>query len=151
MSKFSKKEIKQKIDNSYQEIISCNEETFQEDNQKILQLTIKGTMKKEQNQNEYKPKNQFEALIINQFTNMNNRLDNIETRLDRVETRLDNIETRLENVETRLENVETRLDRVETRLENVETRLDNIETRLENVEADINQIKNTPTMKKELN
>ena len=144
MSKFSKKEIKQKIDNNYQEIISCNEETFQEDNQKILQLTIKGTMKKEQNQNEYKPKNQFEALIINQFTNMNNRLDNIETRLDRVETRLDNIETRLENVETRLENVETRL-------ENVETRLDRVETRLENVEADINQIKNTPTMKKELN
>ncbi|MBR2022506.1 MAG: hypothetical protein IJ997_02320 [Mycoplasmataceae bacterium] len=144
MSKFSKKEIKQKIDNNYQEIISCNEETFQEDNQKILQLTIKGTMKKEQNQNEYKPKNQFEALIINQFTNMNNRLDNIETRLDRVETRLDNIETRLENVETRL-------DRVETRLDNIETRLENVETRLENVEADINQIKNTPTMKKELN
>ncbi|MBR2849369.1 MAG: hypothetical protein IKB83_02555 [Mycoplasmataceae bacterium] len=144
MSKFSKKEIKQKIDNNYQEIISCNEKTFQEDNQKILQLTIKGTMKKEQNQNEYKPKNQFEALIINQFTNMNNRLDNIETRLDRVETRLDNIETRLENVETRL-------DRVETRLDNIETRLENVETRLENVEADINQIKNTPTMKKELN
>ncbi|MBR3259278.1 MAG: hypothetical protein IKG09_00770 [Mycoplasmataceae bacterium] len=151
MSKFSKKEIKQKIDNNYQEIISCNEETFQEDNQKILQLTIKGTMKKEQNQNEYKPKNQFEALIINQFTNMNNRLDNIETRLDRVETRLDNIETRLENVETRLENVETRLENVETRLDRVETRLENVETRLENVEADINQIKNTPTMKKELN
>ena len=151
MSKFSKKEIKQKIDNNYQEIISCNEKTFQEDNQKILQLTIKGTMKKEQNQNEYKPKNQFEALIINQFTNMNNRLDNIETRLDRVETRLDNIETRLENVETRLENVETRLENVETRLDRVETRLENVETRLENVEADINQIKNTPTMKKELN
>ena len=144
MSKFSKKEIKQKIDNNYQEIISCNEKTFQEDNQKILQLTIKGTMKKEQNKNEYKPKNQFEALLINQFTNINNSLGNIETRLDRVETRLENVETRLENVETRLENVETRLDRVETRLENVETRL-------ENVEADINQIKNTPTMKKELN
>ena len=74
----SKKQIKQKIDNNYQEIISCNEETFQEDNQKILQLTIKGTMKKEQNKNEYKPKNQFEALLINQFTNINNRLDNIE-------------------------------------------------------------------------
>ena len=78
MSKFSKKEIKQKIDNSYQKIISCNEKTFQEDNQNILQLTIKGTMKKEQNKNEYKPKNQFEALVINQFTNINNRLDNIE-------------------------------------------------------------------------
>ena len=115
--------IKQKIDNNYQEIISCNEETFQEDNQKILQLTIKGTMKKEQNQNEYKPKNQFEALVINQCTNINNRLDNIESRLDRVETRL----------------------------ENVETRLDHVETRLEKVETDINQIKNTPTMKKELN
>ena len=73
-------------------------------------------MKKEQNQNEYKPKNQFEALVINQFTNINNRLDNIENRLDRVETRLDGVENRLENVE-----------------------------------IDINQIKNTPTMKKELN
>ena len=144
MSKFSKKEIKQKIDNNYQEIISCNEETFQEDNQKILQLTIKGTMKKEQNQNEYKPKNQFEALVINQFTNINNRLDNIENRLDRVETRLDGVENRLENLETRLENVESRLDHVENRLENVENRL-------ENVEIDINQIKNTPTIKKELN
>ena len=59
-------------------------------------------MKKEQNKNEYKPKNQFEALVINQFTNINNRLDNIENRLERVET-------------------------------------------------NINQIKNTPTMKKELN
>ena len=144
MSKFSKKEIKQKIDNNYQEIISCNEETFQEDNQKILQLTIKGTMKKEQNQNEYKPKNQFEALVINQFTNINNRLDNIENRLDRVETRLENVETRLDGVENRLENLETRL-------ENVESRLDHVENRLENVEIDINQIKNTPTIKKELN
>ncbi|MBR3259190.1 MAG: hypothetical protein IKG09_00320 [Mycoplasmataceae bacterium] len=78
MSKFSKKEIKQKIDNNYQEIISCNEETFQENNQNILQLTIKGTMKKEQNKNEYKPKNQFEALVINQLFNINHRLDNLE-------------------------------------------------------------------------
>ena len=123
MSKFSKKEIKQKIDNNYQEIISCNEETFQEDNQKILQLTIKGTMKKEQNQNEYKPKNQFEALVINQFTNINNRLDNIENRLDRVETRLDNIENRLGN----------------------------IEQDVSILKQDVNKIKNTPTMKKELN
>ena len=89
---------------------------IQEDNQKILQLTIKGTMKKEQNKNEYKPKNQFEALVINQFTNINNHLDNIENRL-----------------------------------ENVENRLDRVENRLEIVEIDINQIKNTPTMKKELN
>ena len=56
MSKFSKKEIKQKIDNNYQEIISCNEKIIQQNNQNILELTIKGTMKKEQNQNEYKPK-----------------------------------------------------------------------------------------------
>ena len=74
----SKKQIKQKIDNSYQEIISCNEKIIQEDNQKILQLTIKGTMKKEQNKNEYKPKNQFEALVINQLFNINHRLDNLE-------------------------------------------------------------------------
>ena len=116
MSKFSKKEIKQKIDNSYQEITDFKEEMISDKKQQILQLTIKGTMKKEQNKNEYKPKNQFEALLINQFTNINNSLGNIETRLDRVETRLDRVETRLENVE-----------------------------------ADIKQMKNTPTMKKELN
>ena len=92
MSKFSKKEIKQKIDNNYQEITDFKEEMISDKKQKILQLTIKGTMKKEQNQNEYKPKNQFEALIINQFTNMSNRLDNIENRLDNIENRLDNIE-----------------------------------------------------------
>ena len=137
MSKFSKKEIKQKIDNNYQEIISCNEETFQEDNQKILQLTIKGTMKKEHSSNNYQPKNQFEALVINQFTNINNRLDNIENRLDRVETRL--------------ENVENRLDHVETRLDKLEARMDKLETRMDNLEISINQMKNTPTMKKELN
>ena len=119
----SKKQIKQKIDNSYQEVISCNEKIIQENNQNILQLTIKGTMKKEQNKNEYKPKNQFEALVINQFTNINNRLDNIENRLEHVESRLNRVESRLENVENRLEHVET----------------------------NINQIKNTPTMKKELN
>ena len=123
MSKFSKKEIKQKIDNNYQEIISCNEETFQEDNQKILQLTIKGTMKKEQNKNEYKPKNQFEALVINQFTNMNNRLDNIENRLDRVENRLDNIEQDVSE----------------------------LKQDVSELKQDVNKIKNTPTMKKELN
>ena len=78
MSKFSKKEIKQKIDNSYQEITDFKEEMISDKKQKILQLTIKGTMKKEQNKNEYKPKNQFEALVINQFTKINNRLDNIE-------------------------------------------------------------------------
>ena len=116
MSKFSKKEIKQKIDNNYQEIISCNEETFQEDNQKILQLTIKGTMKKEQNKNEYKPKNQFEALVINQLMSINNRFDGLETRMDKLEARMDKLEARMDNLE-----------------------------------ISIKQMKNTPTMKKELN
>ena len=129
MSKFSKKEIKQKIDNNYQEIISCNEETFQEENQKILQLTIKGTMKKEQNKNEYKPKNQFEALVINQFTNINNRLDNIENRLDRVETRLDNIEQDISELKQDVSILKQDVSELK---------------------QDVNKIKNTPTMKKEL-
>ena len=137
MSKFSKKEIKQKIDNNYQEIISCNEETFQEDDRKILQLTIKGTMKKEQNQNEYKPKNQFEALVINQLFNTNHRLDNIENRLDRVENRLDRVENRLENVENRLDNIEQDVSI--------------LKQDVSELKQDVNKIKNTPTMKKELN
>ena len=122
MSKFSKKEIKQKIDNSYQEIISCNEKIFQEDNQKILQLTIKGTMKKEQNKNEYKPKNQFEALVINQFTNINNRLDNIENRLDNIEQDVNELK---QDVSILKQDVSI-------------------------LKQDVNKIKNTPTMKKEL-
>ena len=130
MSKFSKKEIKQKIDNNYQEIISCNEETFQEDDRKILQLTIKGTMKKEQNQNEYKPKNQFEALVINQLFNTNHRLDNIENRLDRVENRLENVENRLDNIEQDVSILKQDVSELK---------------------QDVNKIKNTPTMKKELN
>ena len=129
MSKFSKKEIKQKIDNNYQEIISCNEKTFQEDNQKILQLTIKGTMKKEQNKNEYKPKNQFEALVINQFTNINNHLDGLETRMDKLETRLDNIE---QDVSILKQDVSE------------------LKQDVSELKQDVNKIKNTPTMKKEL-
>ena len=122
MSKFSKKEIKQKIDNNYQEIISCNEETFQEDNQKILQLTIKGTMKKEQNQNEYKPKNQFEALVINQFTNINNRLDNIEQDVSELK----------QDVSILKQDVSI------------------LKQDVNELKQDVNKIKNTPTMKKEL-
>ena len=122
MSKFSKKEIKQKIDNNYQEIISCNEETFQENNQNILQLTIKGTMKKEQNKNEYKPKNQFEALLINQFTNMNNRLDNIEQDVSILKQDISELK---QDVSILKQDVSE-------------------------LKQDVNKIKNTPTMKKEL-
>ena len=130
MSKFSKKEIKQKIDNNYQEIISCNEETFQEDNQKILQLTIKGTMKKEQNKNEYKPKNQFEALVINQFTNMNNRLDNIEQDVSILKQDISELK---QDVSILKQDV------------------NELKQDVSELKQDVNKIKNTPTMKKELN
>ena len=129
MSKFSKKEIKQKIDNSYQEIISCNEKTFQEDNQNILQLTIKGTMKKEQNKNEYKPKNQFEALVINQFTNINNRLDNIEQDVSELK----------QDVSILKQDVSELKQEVSILKQDVSE-----------LKQDVNKIKNTPTMKKEL-
>ena len=60
---------------------------------------MKALWKKEQGQ--YKPKNPFEALVINQLMSINNRLDGLEARMD-------------------------------------------------NLEISINQMKNTPTMKKEL-
>ena len=41
-------------------------------------------MKKEQNQNEYKPKNQFEALVINQLFNINHSLDNLEQDVHKI-------------------------------------------------------------------
>ena len=125
----SKKQIKQKIDNNYQEIISCNEKTFQEDNQKILQLTIKGTMKKEQNKNEYKPKNQFEALIINQFTNINNRLDNIEQDVSELKQDVSELK---QDVSILKEDVSE------------------LKQDVSELKQDVNKIKNTPTMKKEL-
>ena len=136
MRKFSKKEIKQKIDNSYQEIISCNEKTFQEDNQNILQLTIKGTMKKEQNKNEYKPKNQFEALVINQFTNINNRLDNFEK--DILELKEDVLILK-QDVSILKQDVSELKQEVSILKQDVSE-----------LKQDVNKIKNTPTMKKEL-
>ena len=78
MSKFSKKEIKNKIDNNYQEITDFKEEMISDKKQKISKFTIKGTLKKEQNPNRYKPKNQFEDLVINQLFNINLRLDIFE-------------------------------------------------------------------------
>ena len=78
MSKFSKKEIKNKIDNNYQEITDFKEEMISDKKQKILKFTIKGTLKKEQNPDRYKPKNQFEDLVINQLFNINLRLDIFE-------------------------------------------------------------------------
>ena len=44
MSKFSKKEIKNKIDNNYQEITDFKEEMISDKKQKILKFTIKGTL-----------------------------------------------------------------------------------------------------------
>ncbi|MBR4025754.1 MAG: hypothetical protein IKJ03_02240, partial [Mycoplasmataceae bacterium] len=93
-----------------------------ENNQKILQLTIKGTMKKEQNKNEYKPKNQFEALLINQFTNMNNRLDNIEQDVSILKQDISELK---QDVSILKQDVSE-------------------------LKQDVNKIKNTPTMKKEL-
>ena len=129
MSKFSKKEIKQKIDNNYQEITDFKEEMISDKKQKILKLTIKGTMKKEQNQNEYKPKNQFEALVINQFTNINNRLDNIEQDVSELKQEVSILK---EDVNELKQDVSI------------------LKQDVSELKQDVNKIKNTPTMKKEL-
>ena len=47
-------------------------------------------MKKEQGQ--YKPKNKFETLVINQLMSINNRLDGLEARMNKLEARMDNLE-----------------------------------------------------------
>ena len=39
---------------------------------------------------------------------------------------------------------------INNRLDGLETRMDKLEARMENLEISINQMKNTPTMKKEL-
>ena len=136
MSKFSKKEIKQKIDNNYQEITDFKEEMISDKKQKILKLTIKGTMKKEQNKNEYKPKNQFEALVINQFTNINNRLDNFEK--DILELKQDVLILK-QDVSILKQEVSILKQDVSELKQDVSI-----------LKQDVNKIKNTPTMKKEL-
>ena len=78
-------------------------------------------MKKEQGQ--YKPKNQFEALVINQFTNINNHLENVETEIKTINSRIDNVEIEIKEIK---HNVNVLKD-------------------------DVRSIKNTPTMKRELN
>ena len=123
MSKFSKKEIKQKIDNNYQEITDFKEEMISDKKQKILKLTIKGTMKKEQNPNRYKPKNQFEDLVINQLFNINHRLDNFEK--DILELKQD--------------------------VSILKQDVNELKQDVNELKQDVNKIKNTPTMKKELN
>ena len=54
------------------------------------------------------------------------------------------------NIEQRLNKIEGRLDKVERRLDKIEERLDKIEGRLDKIEKDIVDIKNCPTIKKEL-
>ena len=46
--------------------------------------------------------------------------------------------------------IRTKIDNVEKDMTEVKLKIENVEHRLENVEKDINQMKNTPTMKKEL-
>ena len=122
MSKFSKKEIKNKIDNNYQEITDFKEEMISDKKQKISKFTIKGTLKKEQNPNRYKPKNQFEDLVINQLFNINLRLDIFEK--DILELKQDVNELK-QDVSILQQDVSI-------------------------LKQDVNKIKNTPTIKKEL-
>ncbi|MBR2055452.1 MAG: hypothetical protein IJ970_00155 [Mycoplasmataceae bacterium] len=130
MSKFSKKEIKQKIDNNYQEITDFKEEMISDKKQKILKLTIKGTMKKEQNPNRYKPKNQFEDLVINQLFNINHRLDNFEK--DILELKQD-------------------VSILKQDVNELKQDVNELKQDVSILKQDVNKIKNTPTMKKELN
>ena len=50
-----------------------------------------------------------------------------------------------------LMSINNRFDGLETRMDKLETRMDKLETRMDNLEISIKQMKNTPTMKKELN
>ena len=143
MSKFSKKEIKQKIDNNYQEITDFKEEMISDKKQKILKLTIKGTMKKEQNKNEYKPKNQFEALVINQFTNINNRLDNFEK--DILELKQDVLILK-QDVSILKQEVSILKQDVSELKQDVSILKQDVSI----LKQDVNKIKNTPTIRKEL-
>ena len=122
MSKFSKKEIKNKIDNNYQEITDFKEEMISDKKQKILKFTIKGTLKKEQNPDRYKPKNQFEDLVINQLFNINLRLDIFEK--DILELKQD--------------------------VNDLKQDVNELKQDVSILKQDVNKIKNTPTIKKEL-
>ena len=157
MSKFSKKEIKQKIDNNYQEITDFKEEMISDKKQKILKLTIKGTMKKEQNKNEYKPKNQFEALVINQFTNINNHLDNFEK--DILELKQDVLILKQEvsilkkDVSILKQDVNELKKDVSILKQDVSILKQDVSILKQDVsilKQDVNKIKNTPTIRKEL-
>ena len=136
MSKFSKKEIKNKIDNNYQEITDFKEEMISDKKQKVLKFTIKGTLKKEQNPNRYKPKNQFEDLVINQLFNINLRLDIFEK--DILELKQDVNELK-QDVSILKQDVSILKQDVSILKQDVSI-----------LKQDVNKIKNTPTIKKEL-
>ena len=62
-------------------------------------------------------------------------------------TTLKSLEKLINNLSTK---VEEGFESVNSRLDNVEKRLDNVEKRLDNVEKDIKDIKECPTIQKEL-
>ena len=53
-------------------------------------------------------------------------------------------------INKKFNNIEQRLDKIEQRLDKIEQRLDKVEGRLDKIEKDIIDIKNCPTIKKEL-
>lgn len=73
-----------------------------------------------------------------------------ETVLAKILEKLEVIDGRLNKIENRLDNLEVRMDRLEERMDKLEVRMDKLEERMERVEQDIKDIKECPTIKKEL-
>jgi chromosome segregation ATPase len=83
---------------------------------------------------------EFQTLVLEKLTGLDNRLGDVENHLDNVNNRLGNVENHLSNVDNRLENVENHLGNVDNRLENVENHLGNVDNHWENVKNRLNNV-----------
>ena len=164
MSKISKKNIKQKIDENYQEIIDYQEVKINQNNSPILRTIIDGVekMKQPKSEKESKNQNQLESMIIKMFSDSKNKLENmIENKFLESKNNLENmIDNKFSEVKNNLENVidnkfskfnsniDEKFGELNDKMISLEDRINN---RFDKLEQRIERIENTPTMKRELN
>lgn len=59
---------------------------------------------------------EFQTLVLEKLTSLDNRLGNVDNRLSNVDNHLEHVDNRLGNVENHLEHVDNRLDNMEGQL-----------------------------------
>ncbi len=76
---------------------------------------------------------EFQKLVLEQFSTINMKLDNMDGRLTRMEQRLDRVEARLDCLEERMGRLEERVGCLEEEVSSVKVELKSIKTRQDEI------------------